>query len=120
MTMTSPFGPRWGDLHGGIDFAAAVGTPVRSPENAKVIRVDRDDRAGLYVVLSPEGFPDLNLSFCHLSRTDMKEGDSLKAGETFALSGATGRITGPHLHIGAWIDGGIIDPGRYLKMAEWF
>jgi murein DD-endopeptidase MepM/ murein hydrolase activator NlpD len=118
--ITSHFGMRWGRLHKGIDLAAAVGTPVRSPENATVLRTGSDPVSGLYVVISPEGYLEMEQVYCHLSRVDVEKGDLLKAGDTFSLSGNTGRSTGPHLHIGIWVDGGIIDPYRYLRMSDWF
>lgn len=120
MEITSPFGQRWGRLHGGIDLAAANGTPVRSPENATVIKTGSDGRSGLYMVLSPEGYPEMEQAYCHLSQVNVSADDTVPAGAVIGLSGSTGKVTGPHLHLGVWAGGGIIDPYRYLMMAEWF
>lgn len=123
--ITSHYGPRWGDWHSGIDYACAVGTPVRSPEPAKVIKVSEDERSGKYIVLSPIHFPELQILFCHLSKSLVKAGDQVDGSTAIALSGATGKVTGPHLHAGLWIGDdkggwGQVNPYRYFEMSEWF
>ena len=125
LEITSHYGPRWGSWHSGIDFAAAVGTSVKATELATVVKVAEDDRSGKYVVLSPVHFPELQILFCHLSKVLVKKGDRVEEGAEIALSGVTGKVTGPHLHCGLWIgddkDGwGQVNPYRYFKMSEWF
>ena len=119
LSVTSPMGPRWGRLHGGVDLAAAVGEPVFVPERSRVLKVAEDGRAGLHVVLQPLNFPELELSFCHLSKFECAAGNALAAGDVLGLAGATGKVTGPHLHVGGWCGGGLFDPYRYLMMSQW-
>lgn len=111
--VTSPFGAqRAGGFHRGVDIAAAVGTPVHAPWAAKVQAVFTEDEGGNVVRLALQrpdgGYADdttsdddsgLLLSFLHLDRAAVKEGDIVRAGDVIAYSGNTGKSTGPHLHI---------------------
>lgn len=123
--VTSYIGPRWGQLHQGIDLAAAVGDPIFAPERCSVVKVTEDKRSGKYAVISPIHFPELQLSLCHLSECWVKAGDVVEAGDVIALAGATGTVTGPHLHVGMWVGDdangwGLINPYYYLMMSQWY
>ena len=90
--------------HSGMDIAAAAGTPVRAPADGVVTFAD----PGLYLtggtVVLDHGH-GISSNFLHLSRLDVKVGDSVKQGDVIAAVGATGRATGPHLHWGMnWFD----------------
>jgi len=52
--------------------------------------------------------------YCHLSRVDVKVGDLLKAGERFCAVGATGRVTGPHLHWSVMLNRAMVDPALFI------
>ncbi|MHA2707101.1 peptidoglycan DD-metalloendopeptidase family protein [Vibrio owensii] len=101
--ITSPFNPNrrhpvTGRIqpHNGTDFATPVGSPVYSTGDGKVIAVRSHPYAGKYLVIEHNSV--YKTRYLHLSRFLVKKGDHVKRGQKIALSGATGRITGPHLH----------------------
>jgi murein DD-endopeptidase MepM/ murein hydrolase activator NlpD len=84
--------------HTGVDYAGAVGAPVRAPNRGVVALVDSFHLGGNVVYLDHgEG---LITAYLHLSATDVAAGDTVEAGQVIGKVGATGRVTGPHLH---WI-----------------
>lgn len=94
--LTSPFGPRWGRMHTGIDFAAAEGAPIRAARAGRVTSVGSLNDYGLAVVLThADGSRTL---YGHCSALMVKEGQAVSAGEVIAAVGSTGLSTGPHLH----------------------
>ena len=82
--------------HNGTDFAMPIGTPITSPANGRVDRVDYHSAAGRYVVITHDN--GYRTRYLHLSRSLVKPGERVEMGEKIALSGNTGRSTGPHLH----------------------
>lgn len=101
--ITSPFNPNrrhpvTGRIqpHNGTDFATPVGSPVYSTGDGKVIAVRNHPYAGKYLVIEHNSV--YKTRYLHLSRFLVKKGDHVKRGQKIALSGATGRLTGPHLH----------------------
>ncbi len=90
--------------HSGMDIAVPTGTPVKAPADGVITFAD----AGLYLtggtVVLDHGH-GISSNFLHLSRIDVKVGENIKQGNTIAAVGATGRVTGPHLHWGmSWFD----------------
>ena len=82
--------------HYGTDFAMPVGTAVEAPADGVVRRVTRGLLAGNYVVLDHgNGY---QTRYMHLSKVRVHTGDTVQQGQVIALSGNTGRSTGPHLH----------------------
>jgi len=100
--------------HVGTDFKAAVGTPVRAPAAGTVVLSESLYYAGDAVLI------DHGLGFfsmlVHLSERRTQAGDAVEAGEVIGLSGATGRITGPHLHWTARLGSARIDPMSVLAV----
>jgi murein DD-endopeptidase MepM/ murein hydrolase activator NlpD len=94
--------------HAGIDLKAGVGTPVRAPAGGRIVLSAPLHYAGDAVIID-HGLGAFSL-LVHLSVRHAAEGDMVKAGDVVGLSGATGRITGPHLHWGVRIAGALVDP----------
>jgi len=87
--------------HGGVDFRALTPLPIAASNNGVVVLAKERYYAGGSVVLDHgEG---LYSTYYHLSRIDVKPGQFIQQGESVGLSGATGRITGPHLHFGMMV-----------------
>ena len=99
--------------HSGMDIATATGTPVVAPLPGTVVDVGDYFFNGGTVWLD-HGAGLLSM-YCHLSRVDAKLGDVLAAGQSFAAVGATGRVTGPHLHWGVMLNQAMVDPALFLK-----
>jgi murein DD-endopeptidase MepM/ murein hydrolase activator NlpD len=102
--------------HSGADLRAATGTPVMAANRGRVVLAEElffsgnavfvDHGVGLYTV------------YLHLSRIDVGPGDLVERGQTIGLTGATGRVTGPHLHWGVRILDARVDPFTLLNLRE--
>ncbi len=99
--------------HAGLDVAVGTGTPINAPSDGVVI--DADD----YYYCGKTMFVDhgngLITMHCHLSEFIAKVGDSVKQGQRIALSGGTGRATGPHLHWSVYLNGASVEPELFLS-----
>ncbi len=98
--------------HSGMDIAAPTGTPVRAPLPGRVIDTGDYFFNGGTVWLDHGG--GLLTMVCHLSRIDVKVGDALETGKALAASGATGRVTGPHLHWSVLLNRAMVDPALFF------
>jgi murein DD-endopeptidase MepM/ murein hydrolase activator NlpD len=100
--------------HGGADFASPLGRPVKAPNGGRVVGARELFYTGNVVIID-HGLGMFSL-LAHLSRIDVKEGDEVKAGDVVGLVGATGRVTGPHLHWALTIAGARVDPVSALAV----
>lgn len=120
--ITSPYGNRVNPVsgeylqHSGVDIAADRGTAIRAAYNGVVSSVGSNDVSGNYISLvHTDGSETL---YCHCEKIIAKKGDVVRAGETIALVGSTGRSTGSHLHFEIQIDGHSVDPLLYLTVKD--
>jgi len=88
--------------HAGVDFPAAAGTPVYAAQSGKVVLAEDLYYSGNTVVID-HGFGIYTL-YAHLSEVGVQAGDSVESSAEIGKVGATGRVTGPHLHWGLTID----------------
>ena len=94
--------------HGGADFASPTGTPIAAPGGGRVLLAAPLYFTGQTVVVD-HGLGLISL-FAHLSRIDVEVDDDIAAGDQIGLVGATGRVTGPHLHWTVRLNGARVDP----------
>lgn len=110
---TSGFKKRWGRMHKGIDWACPIGTAVKASCSGTVVQSGWSNGYGYCVTLRhPDGF---QTRYGHLKKTLVTVGQKVEQGEKIALSGNTGRSTGPHVHFEIIINGSQVDPFKYLK-----
>ncbi|PRC93597.1 M23/M56 family metallopeptidase [Solimicrobium silvestre] len=104
--------------HHGIDFSAKLGTPVLAMADGTVIasteQWENDPHYGRGRVVVIQHPDNLRSLYAHLGSSTVKVGDVIKAGQVIAYSGASGKVTGPHLHVEAWQGEQLIDPQRLL------
>ncbi len=102
--------------HLGTDFRAAIGTDIPATNSGRVV-VSRDLFYTGFTVTIDHGLGIFTV-YGHLSKLLVKEGDMVKRGQVIALSGNTGRTSGPHLHWGIKIHGDYIDGNSLIKESE--
>lgn len=102
--------------HGGMDFAVPRGTPVMAVASGTVVastnRYQGESKYGETIVI--DHADGLQSVYAHLDTRAVKPGDIIVAGQVIGASGATGKVTGPHLHLEVLQNGTRIDPQRLL------
>ena len=100
--------------HSGTDFRAKVGTAIVASNDAEVALVKKRFYSGGTVLLNHgEG---IYTCYFHMSKFQVKKGDLVKRGDILGLSGKSGRVTGPHLHFSARINGVQVDPLQLIEL----
>jgi murein DD-endopeptidase MepM/ murein hydrolase activator NlpD len=118
--VNSEFGPRaspWGgekrgEFHSGIDIGARIGTPVKAPARGTVLFAGRVPEYGISLVIDHGN--DIKSLYGHLSRLLVTQSQRVERGQTVALTGNTGRSSGPHLHYEILVLGRAVNPRTYL------
>jgi len=110
--ITSRVGKRWGRLHPGIDIATASGTIVLAAMDGEVIENRYMGAYGNLIII--DHGDHFTSRYAHLSEILVKKGDKVKKGQIIALSGNTGRSTGPHLHFEVRYMDMILNPEFFL------
>ena len=108
------FNGKLASVHKGADFHAATGTPVHASNSGVVVLARPLYYEGNCVIID-HGLGLFTLSM-HFSRIDVHEGQHVATGDRIGLSGATGRVTGPHLHWAVRWQGAYLDPVKLLRL----
>ncbi|HXR01873.1 MAG TPA: peptidoglycan DD-metalloendopeptidase family protein, partial [Pseudomonas sp.] len=99
--------------HAGLDFAVPAGTPIKSPAAGKVILIGNYFFNGNTVFVDHgQGFISM---FCHMSKIEVKVGDSVPRGGVVGRVGSTGRATGPHMHWNVSLNDARVDPAIFIN-----
>ncbi len=115
----SPFGPRWGRMHHGVDLSASSGTPIKSPLDGQVIdaEIRSNDCGGTIFIQHADGY---KTRYCHCKQINVTKGQSVSKGDVVGLTGGAagdvgrGRSTGAHLHFEVYKDGKTVNPMEHL------
>ncbi len=112
-TLSSHYGTRWGTIHGGVDIANAMYTPIYSATDGTVISAGPASGFGQWVrVRADDGTVTV---YGHIETIEVTEGQRVTAGDEIAKMGSRGFSTGPHLHFEVWLNGTErIDPEPWL------
>ena len=120
ISVTSPFGYRRDPFtkrkstHNGLDLKANY-EPAYAMMHGEVIKVGKDKRSGLYVTLR---HGDFTVIYCPISHALVTQGSHVRPGTIIALTGNSGRSTGPHLHLTLKKDGKNINPAILLNLIK--
>ena len=110
--ITSPFGPRWGGFHPGIDIGVPTGTPIEAAAAGTVIYCGWESGYGNLVVIDHHN--GLATAYAHQSRIAVSCNQDVAQGQVIGYVGCTGFCTGPHLHFEVRVNGSPVDPLGYL------
>lgn len=112
--LSSPFGPRWGRFHYGIDLANSMGTDVVAADGGVVTRACMAGSYGNLIIIDHQN--GTSTRYAHLSAFNVKVGDVVQKGQSIGKIGSTGRSTGPHLHFEVRVGGVARNPLEFIKL----
>jgi murein DD-endopeptidase MepM/ murein hydrolase activator NlpD len=107
---TDGFGPRGNRFHTGLDYPAAVGTPVVAAASGRVTFAGWSAGGWGNLVIVAHGGGVTRTLYAHLSRVSVRVGDQVAAGRQVGRVGSTGKSSGPHLHFEVRLRGAAVDP----------
>ena len=118
--VNSPYGYRTDPITGKRKFHNGIDLQARNEEafamfDGVVSKVGQDKTSGKYVVIQHGNF---RISYCHLSQILTAKGTPVRPGDIIAITGSTGRSTGPHLHLTCKYKGKTIDPSLFLEYIQ--
>jgi murein DD-endopeptidase MepM/ murein hydrolase activator NlpD len=111
--LNSPFGPRWGKFHAGIDIGSPHYQEVVAAADGEVIYAN-ETRGGLGKAIVLQHGRGLRTVYAHLSIIIARDGDTVRQGQAIGGVGETGRASGPHLHFEVRKNGVPVNPEEYL------
>jgi murein DD-endopeptidase MepM/ murein hydrolase activator NlpD len=122
--ITSGFGMRmhpllgYSKMHKGIDFGAPTGTPIFAAGSGTIVEIGKKGAYGNYVRIRHSG--DYQTAYAHMSKfaKGLKKGEKVKQGDVIGYVGATGRVTGPHLHYEIMVAGAQVNPAKVKTVAS--
>ncbi len=110
--VSSPFGPRWGSFHRGVDLACATGNNIYAADGGTVIYAGHKGSYGNLVVIDHKN--GAVTRYGHCSRILVHVGQKVYQGKLIAKVGSTGHATGPHCHFELEINGKLVNPMKYI------
>lgn len=111
----SPFGPRWGRMHEGIDIEGWAHTRVHAAMPGEVTKAGwLRNASGFGLVVKIRNERGIVTMYAHLAKALVKPGDRVAEGQLIGRAGCTGSCTGVHLHFQVWVNGELTDPQRFL------
>ena len=113
---TSGFGPRWGRMHAGTDFAGPVGTPIYATADGVVKHAGWASGYGRLIKIQHEF--GIETRYAHLNAMDVTVGQRVSRGERIGAMGNSGRSTGPHLHYEVRVNGDPVNPMTYIRAGK--
>jgi len=102
-----------GEIHTGVDISAGTGTPVHAAADGVIDYAEYDRGYGRIVVIDHGN--GIRTWYAHLSRFEVVPGQEIRRGEVLGFSGATGKVTAPHLHFEVRLHGTPVNPYPYLQ-----
>lgn len=114
--LSSGFGPRWGRMHNGLDFAAPIGTPIYAPADGVVTFAGWASGYGRLVKIQHEF--GIETRYAHQSRIRVQVGQRVSRGDRIGDIGNSGRSTGPHLHYEVRVGGRPVNPMIYIRAGQ--
>jgi murein DD-endopeptidase MepM/ murein hydrolase activator NlpD len=122
--ITSGFGMRmhpvlgFSKMHKGVDFGAPTGTPIFAAGNGTVVEIGKKGAYGNYIRVRHSG--EYQTAYAHMSKfaKGLRKGDKVKQGQVIGYVGATGRVTGAHLHYEIMVAGKQVNPGKVKTVAS--